>query len=87
MSRRECRSQCTYLGSFRWLGEHVEPLDAQEIEKVLETSAQFELTPFGYSVADEPWAYFIAPAAVHLKANTDRLEMHKSEVREWEENV
>jgi hypothetical protein len=66
---------------------HVKPLDAREIEKVLEMRGQFELTPFGYLVTNEPWANFIAPAAVTLKANPDQLEVHKSEVREREEDL
>jgi len=48
----------------------------------LETGAQFELTLL---VAEEPWADLIAPAAVPLKVNPDQLEMHKLEVREWED--
>jgi len=60
---------------------HVEPLGARKIEEVLETGAQGELTPFSYPVPDEPWADFIAPASMHLKANPNQLEVHKSEIR------
>jgi hypothetical protein len=74
--------RCTYLGSFRRLDEAYRAPGCSGSREGFGNGPAIGIDTVWLLVIDEPWADFITPAAVPLKADPDQLE-----VREREENV
>ena len=66
---------------------HHELQVAQEVEKGSETDARVYSAPYDYPFVENPWADFINPAEVPLKAEPDKLEARKRLRMIWAKRI